>query len=109
MPSPPKVVPSNANSAWSWLIGRSCPAHKAQPLGAKPNAKARISPRNCSDIALFSYERSATDDLTRSGDVRSRESSRPRRENSLQRDAPVDRQIGLQVVVRLAAAGAADH
>ena len=46
LPSPPKVVPSNANSGWFWLMGRSCPLHCAQPLGAKLNEKISIWARN---------------------------------------------------------------
>src|SRR5690348_13590022 len=45
-PSPPYVVPSSENSAWFWLMGRSCPLHIAQPLGAKLNDTILISPRN---------------------------------------------------------------
>src|ERR1051325_12022721 len=45
-PSPPKVVPSNENSAWFWLIGRSWPLHKAQPFGANTKLMIRISLKN---------------------------------------------------------------
>jgi hypothetical protein len=31
-------MPSSENSAQFWLIGRSCPLHKAHPFGAKLNA-----------------------------------------------------------------------
>src|SRR5262245_26124501 len=51
-PSPPYVVPSRENSAWFWLIGRSCPLQKAHPLGGNENDTILISDRNGSDIAL---------------------------------------------------------
>src|SRR5438874_9372848 len=44
LPSPPYWVPSNENSAVFWLIARSWPLHRAQPLGAKLPPNMRISP-----------------------------------------------------------------
>src|SRR5262245_7403289 len=55
-PSPPYWVPSSANSAWFWLIGRSWPLQKAQPLGGKLNENMRISARNGS-ATIVSPER----------------------------------------------------
>ena len=40
------VVPSSENSAVFCEIGRSCPLHCAQPVGAKLPAKMRISATN---------------------------------------------------------------
>jgi hypothetical protein len=45
-PSPPKVVPSNENSAVFWLIGMSWPSQNAQPVGAKLKGKIRTSATN---------------------------------------------------------------
>ena len=38
-------------------VGRSCPAHIAQPIGAKLNPNSLISPMNGSDkvASLFSF------------------------------------------------------
>jgi hypothetical protein len=49
-PLPPKVVPRRENSAWFWLMGNSCPLHKAQARGANPKLKILISDRNGSAI-----------------------------------------------------------
>src|SRR5262249_19443431 len=54
-PSPPYVVPSRENSAWVWLIGSSCPSHKAHPLGGNPNDMILISDRNGSAIPSPSF------------------------------------------------------
>src|SRR5262249_9264234 len=88
-PSPPKVVPSNENSAWFWLIGRSAPSHRAQPFGPWPlgpptKLKIRISPRYGSLMSGGPWSRSG--------------------EDPGQRDDEVDRQERRHVVVRLAAA-----
>ena len=48
------MVPSRANSAWFWLIGRSWPSHFAQPFGVKSKANVRISPKNGSAISCGS-------------------------------------------------------
>src|SRR3712207_9249123 len=52
-PLPPNVVPSSANSAWFWLIGRNCPLHMAHPFGAKLKDMIRISARNGSATRYF--------------------------------------------------------
>jgi hypothetical protein len=42
-PSPPYIVPINENSAWFWLMGRSCPLQSAHPFGAKLKEISLIS------------------------------------------------------------------
>ena len=42
-----------ANNAWFWLMGKSCPLQKAQPLGGKFQLMIFTSPINGSDM-LFS-------------------------------------------------------
>ena len=89
-PLPPYMVPSSENSAWFWLIGRNCPLHWAQPLGAK-------------------VERENLDLADKWGAHRADFSSTARREDALHGDAEIERQVGLHVVVRQAPARDADR
>jgi hypothetical protein len=38
------------NSAWFWLIGKSCPLQNAQPFGGKLKLTILISPINGCDM-----------------------------------------------------------
>src|SRR5689334_8962486 len=51
-PFPPYVVPSSEKRAWFWLMGKSWPLQRAQPLGGKLKLTIFISLRNGSDISL---------------------------------------------------------
>src|SRR5580693_3364321 len=86
-PSPPYVVPIRVYSASYSLIGISWPLHIAQPTGAKFQPPILISP-------MYGLVTGRLLVL--------------RREDAGERDAEVQHQVRLHVVVRLAAAGAAD-
>src|SRR4051812_17385833 len=84
-PSPPYVVPISVNSTSFSEIGMSCPWQSAQPAGAKLPANILISP-------TYGCAMSA-----------------PAREDALERDAPVEDEQRLPVLVRLASARVGDH
>src|SRR5215217_6172322 len=44
------VVPSREKRAWFWLMGRSCPLQRAQPLGANTKLMILISDKKGSAI-----------------------------------------------------------
>src|SRR4051812_26643293 len=78
------MVPSSEKRAVFWEMGSSCPLHSAQPLGAKVYGKTRISATNGSISAHL-------------------------REDAEERDDERQREVGLEVRVRLRAAGGADR
>src|SRR5437763_1053702 len=81
-PSPPYVVPSSEKSAVFCESGRSWPLHHAHPFGAKLNGKILISATNGSAIGgLLGWAR----------------------EDPEEGDDVVDPEVGLHVLVRLAA------
>src|SRR3954452_12496857 len=83
-PSPPYVVPIRLNSTSFSEIGMSCPAHIAQPAGAKLPANILISATYGCAMAVLP------------------------RPDALERDAPAQYEVRLQVSVRLAAADERD-
>src|SRR5215211_2334256 len=82
-PSPPYVVPMSWKSVSFSAINSTLPSQNAHPAGAKFPANIRISPTyGCATLGSYVSAR----------------------EDALQRDAPVEHQVRLTVLMRLAAA-----